>query len=170
MAKAKTSSATKKKAPKKTTKAKEPTKEETKVEEPKAEEVTPEDTKPEEPEEKPTLRVTELESVELTLCERDHEYAKLQHELSQNKLVQLTMEYSNNKSVLLAEIRSALEKVEQTRVIWNRKLGEVEKRLQAIDPDFLFKDYLEQGDGTLVREEDIIAAKDPTAGQEGPPA
>jgi hypothetical protein len=117
-----------------------------------------------EPEE---LRLTQLEQVELNLCERDWEMSLKDIELADARIRNLTMDFHQKQAALKDMKRNAQKKSEQMALIRNRKLAEVEFRLRKIDPDFSFKDYLEQDDGLLVRTEDKVAALDPTAGDSG---
>lgn len=109
------------------------------------------------------LRLTQLEQVELNLCDRDHELSVSNLELASAKLRNLEMDFQVKKSKLVDMIKVAKQKTEQLALIRNRKLSEIESRLRGIEPNFSFRDYLEQDDGLLVLAEDKIVALDPTA-------
>lgn len=120
--------------------------------------------KKKEPEE---LRLTQLEKVELDLCERDWELSLKEIELAEAKIRNLTMDFHSKQASLKEMKRTAQKKSEQLALIRNRKLAEVESRLRKIDKNFSFKDYLEQDDGLLILAEDKIASLDPTANDGG---
>lgn len=115
------------------------------------------------------LRLTQLEQVELNLCERDWELSLRDIELADARLRNLAMDFQQKKAQLISAKETAQAKSEQLARIRNTKLTEIQKRLQTIEPDFDFKDYLEQEDGLLIPTEDKILSMDPTAG-EGTPA
>lgn len=106
------------------------------------------------------LRLKDVELVLLDLTERDWELAKANHLLAQQKLVNLNMQYSQDKAIILAEIKTALEKIDQMAAIRNDKLAEIEARLRGIEPNFSFRKYIQQDDGLMVSEEDIVPPED----------
>lgn len=110
------------------------------------------------------LRLTELEQVQLNLCERDWELSLKEVELVNAKIRNLTMDFHQKQAGLKEMLRTSQAKSQQLALIRNQKLAEIEARLRKINKDFSFKDYLEQDDGLLVPNEDMIASMDPTAG------
>jgi len=110
------------------------------------------------------LRLTQLERVELNLCERDCELALKDIELANARIRNLTMDYHSKMSALKEQLKTAQVKSEQLVLIRNRKLAEIEHRLMQIEKGFSFTDYLEQEDGLLIRNDEKIGALDPTAG------
>jgi hypothetical protein len=114
------------------------------------------------------LRITELESAHLDITERDVELAAKDIELVNAQLRNLAMDYERKKKQLADRLEVARRKSEQVALIRNKVLSEIEMRLIGIDKDFSFKTHLQQEDGTFVREEDIVAAKDPTNDQPAP--
>ena len=109
------------------------------------------------------LRLTQLEQVELNLCERDEEYMRLKVQTVDAQITNLTLNYHQNLTKLKEERRTAVAKAEQATLIRNKKLSEIEHRLAKLQPGFNFRDYLEQDDGTLILAEDKIVSLDPTA-------
>lgn len=110
------------------------------------------------------LRLTPLEQAELNLCERDWELSVKDIELSNAKIQNLTMDYHQKSTKLKDMLLTAQRKSEQLALIRNRKLSEIESRLRSVDEKFSFRNYLEQDDGLLVPNEDLIPELDPTAG------
>lgn len=109
-----------------------------------------------EPEE---LRLTDLE---LALLERDDlavQGCARDVELADTKLLALALEYQTTKAKLVDMRKNAKLKHEGLILQRNKRLAEIEQRLRELDPEFSFKDYTQQHDGTLVPDSALVAPK-----------
>ena len=107
-----------------------------------------------------------MESLKLDITERDNEIAMKDIEICNTKLRNLALDYESKKKRIVDALESAKLKSEQTALIRNQVLAEIENRLRGIDKEFSFKTHLQQDDGTFLREEDVVAAMDPTNSEE----
>lgn len=102
------------------------------------------------------LRLTELEMAKLDLTDRDYQISRQRIEICDAKLANLALDYDRKKKQLRQERTEAERKSEQTAIIRNTVLSEVEHRLRKIDKDFSFREYLQQDDGTFIREKEVV--------------
>jgi len=118
--------------------------------------------------EQPELRLTDLESAHLDICEKDEENKTLRLRCLEAEFTNLKMQWNQQSTSYKQKIRNARLKLEESVRIRNIRLAEIEKRLKKIEKDFDFKKYIQRDDGTLVLEADLIAAaeEEPVAGQE----
>ena len=102
------------------------------------------------------LRLTELEMAKLDLTDRDYQIARQRVEICDAKLANLALDFDRKKTQLRQKRAEAERKSEQTAIIKNTVLADVESRLRKIDKDFSFREYLQQDDGTFVKESDVV--------------
>ena len=102
------------------------------------------------------LRLTELEMAKLDLTDRDYQIARQRIEICDAKLANLSLDYDRKKTQLRQKRVEAERKSEQTAIIRNTVLSEVEQRLRKIDKDFSFREYLQQDDGTFIKETEVV--------------